>query len=130
MVIRDLWRKIWGMDEATINDLKQFIVATVSQATGDLASKDDLLEVKGELEKVKQDITELRGDVKDDLDKVTQDITELRSDVMADLKSFRLEMRHGFDAMDEKLETIANAQAARLVDHERRITRLEHHRAA
>jgi hypothetical protein len=31
------------MDEDTLNDLKQFIAATVSQATANMATKDDIL---------------------------------------------------------------------------------------
>lgn len=39
------------MDETQLNDLKQFIAATVSQATADMATKDDIAQLRSEMHK-------------------------------------------------------------------------------
>jgi hypothetical protein len=77
------------MDEDTIADLKQFIAATVKQATADLATKDEM------------DVRFAKVDARfDDMDK-------------------------RFDELNLKVDTIADAQAETLEDHEQRIPRLE-----
>ncbi len=52
------------MNEAQLNDLKQFIAATVSQATAHLATKDDLAD---DIAGAKSDIAKLNAKI-DDLD--------------------------------------------------------------
>jgi len=63
---------------------------------------------------------------------VSQEIASLRSDMDArfdevDAKFTAMDKRFSsrFDDMDAKLETIADAQAETLQDHEQRLTRLE-----
>lgn len=47
------------MDEDTINDLKQFITATVSQATSDMATKDDVASTKDDIANLSSQVTDL-----------------------------------------------------------------------
>lgn len=85
--------------EEVIDDLKQFIAATVSQATADMATKADLADLA-----TKEDLADVRGEV-----------TSLRS-----------EMNQRFDDLDLQVKTIADAHAEMLDDHDQRLTRLEH----
>lgn len=77
-------------NEELIADLKQFIVATVSQQLADVATKDDIKEA----------------------------VSSLRTEIKADIR-----------ALDDKLDTIQDAIADVVEDHEKRITRLEQQRA-
>lgn len=47
------------MGEDSLNDLKQFIVATVSQATANMATKDDIADLKGDIAKLEQKIDDV-----------------------------------------------------------------------
>jgi len=86
------------MNDDLIVDLKQFITATVQQATADLATKEDL----------------------------SSEIGAVRSEI----GTLRSEMCASFDSLELKLETIADAQAEQLDDHEQRLVRLERHTAS
>ena len=55
------------MDDAQFDDLKQFITATVSQATTDMATKDDVGVLKKDVNSLKSDINRLETKI-DDLD--------------------------------------------------------------
>lgn len=71
-----------AMDEAVIDDLKQFITATVSQATADMATKADLedLATKADLAKLETKL-EARIDIVDEkLDVVMQAVGERLDD--------------------------------------------------
>lgn len=84
------------MDQTIIDDFKQFIQATVSQATADLATKAELAELA-----TKQDLAD-----------------------------FESRTNQRFDDLDLKLSTVADAHSETLEDHEQRLTKLEHHKAA
>jgi hypothetical protein len=77
------------MNEEIINDLKQFIVATVTQSTSHLATKEDIANMA----------------TKDDIAVLNQ----------------------RFDDMDLKMDTIADALAEDIADHEQRISKFESH---
>jgi len=47
-----------SMDEDQLNDLKQFITATVSQATADIATKEDIADMA-----TKEDISHMAKDI-------------------------------------------------------------------
>jgi hypothetical protein len=79
------------MNDELIEDLKQFIAATVSQATADMAMKDDLQNL------------------------VTK----------ADLQHLAATMESRFDELTVKVDTIADAHAETLEDHDQRLGRLE-----
>ena len=50
------------MNDDTVADLKQFITATITQQTADLATKDDLenLATKGDLSRVEQKVNQIQ----------------------------------------------------------------------
>lgn len=82
-------------NEELLADLKQFIEATVSQQMSQFATKEDLAELA----------------TKDDL----------KSEIQG--AEHRLGAR--IDVLDEKIDTIQDAIADTVQDHERRIRRLE-----
>jgi hypothetical protein len=86
------------MNEEIINDLKQFIVATVTQSTSHLATKEDIANMA-----TKDDIANMA--TKDDIAVLNQ----------------------RFDDMDLKMDTIADALAEDIADHEQRISKFESH---
>ena len=85
------------MNDDAIQDLKQFIAATVHQEISGV--KDDISTMKSDLSSVKQDIDE----IKTDLNKLT----------------------HRVDDIDAKLDTVIEASGEQIDDHEKRITKLE-----
>jgi len=87
-------------DEEIIADLKQFIVTTVSQATADLATKNEL----------ETGLVSLRAEMEAGFAHVDKRFNDVDA---------------RFDDMDEKLNTIADAHAEWLADHENRIKALE-----
>lgn len=84
------------MDDTQLGDLKQFIAATVSQATSDMATKDDIADMatKGDIESLKKSI-----DIR--FEEVQSAIAEAMSTTN--------------DTIDEKIQ-----------DHDHRIGLLEH----
>lgn len=84
------------MDDTQLNDLKQFIAATVSQATADMATKNDIANMA-----TKEDIVNMS--------------------TKEDIK--RLEVK--IDDLDLKVDTIADTLNEHLNDHEERLTKLE-----
>jgi phage shock protein A len=86
------------MDEDQLNDLKQFIAATVSQATADMATKQDIANMA----------------TKDDL-------ARLESKLENKIEDLRLEMNDGFAGVSDAIEQI-NEQCA---DMDQRLTKLE-----
>lgn len=94
------------MNEAIITDLKQFITATVTQATSDMATKDDIAGLGARITGLDQRVTGL-----------DQSMTGLGQRMSA------LERR--FDDFDLKLDTIADAHAETLENHEHRLAKLE-----
>jgi hypothetical protein len=89
--------------EELLEDLKQFITTTVSQATAGMATKGDIAAIRSEMA-TKTDLAELRIEMKAGHDKLSGQISDL----------------------DLKVDTIADAQAETMQDHELRLTRLEH----
>jgi hypothetical protein len=85
-----------AMNDDLITDLKQFIAATVSQATSDLATKEELKSLA-----TKEELKSLA--TKEDLHKLEQKI----------------------DDIDLKIDTIADTLNGQLNDHDTRITKLE-----
>lgn len=88
------------MDSDTIADLKQFIQATVYQATSNMATKDDLAQTKEALD---QKIDQVHAEVK----QLTEDITDQ------------------FDTVIKVIDDQGKQINAELAAHDRRITRLE-----
>jgi len=84
------------MDEDVIADFKQFIVATVSQATAHIATKEDIANMA-----TKEDIANMA--TKEDIAKLEQKI----------------------DDLDLKVDTISETLNDNLNDHEIRLTKLE-----
>lgn len=98
-------------NEELLEDLKQFVRGTVSQAVSGLATQADLDALNAKLEAVRAEMV-TKADLRSAIDGV-------RSEVV--------------DGMNQQTETIVAAieavdhrQTARLDDHETRISRLEH----
>ncbi len=102
------------MDQTVIDDLKQFILATVSQATADHATKQDVAGIKQDVMGIQQDV----AGIKQDVIAIKQDVGGLES-----------KMDRRFDDLDLKLSTIADAHAETLEDHEQRLAKMEHRAA-
>jgi hypothetical protein len=70
------------MDEDLLNDLKQFIAATVSQATVGMATKDDIavLATKEDLQKVSQDLNTKIDDLELKVDTISEALNDHLSD--------------------------------------------------
>lgn len=101
------------MNEELIADLKQFILATVSQATADIRA--DVSALTADVTQVRTEVSELRTEVR-----------ELKADVKA---------------VDGRLDDVQSAIAqaltvnnesidSQLADHNKRLMRLEHSPAA
>lgn len=88
------------MEQSQLNDLKQFIHATVSQATANMATKDDIKYLKGDINALNGEVTLIKGS-----------ISTLSTKI---------------DDLDIKLDTIADTPHEMVTDHETRILRLEH----
>jgi hypothetical protein len=89
------------MNEDQLNDLKQFIAATISQATAGMATKDDLMATKSDLD---NGLTILHTDINQRFDDIQSSISEI--------------IAANNDTVDEQL-----------TDHEQRLTKLEHQTA-
>ncbi len=87
------------MNDDQLNDLKQFIAATVSQSTAHLATKDDLNSVKSDLGSVKGDLSELK----------------------TDLKRLEQKVDDGFAGIGDAIEDLHKQQS----DTDQRVTKLE-----
>lgn len=61
-----------GMDEDQLNDLKQFITATVSQATAGMAAKEDMANIA-----TKEDIARLERKVDDGFAGVSEAVEQI-----------------------------------------------------
>jgi hypothetical protein len=85
------------MNEELIQDLKQFIVATVTQATAGLATKEDL----------------------------RTGLDEVRGELRAEIGELRTVMNRRFDELEIKVDTIADAHSETLAEHDQRLRRLE-----
>lgn len=85
------------MNDAIIDDLKQFISAAILQSTAE----------------IREDIADLKGDVSD----LKTDVSELKTDVA--------QLKIKVSDMDIKLDAVMEATGERFADHEQRITRLE-----
>ncbi len=83
-------------NEQLFDDLKQFILATVTQATSGMATKDDISNMA-----TKDDVADMA---------TKNDIAELKSQI---------------NDMDLKISTIAEAHSELFDDHEIRLLRLE-----
>jgi len=97
------------MDEDIIADFKQFITATLSQQTSDL---------RGDLDVVKIDISDIRKDIKKLDEKLCGMIDEVDFKVDTILT-----------AVGERFEENTVKTTTQLDDHEIRITKLEHNPA-
>jgi hypothetical protein len=73
------------MDNTQLDDLKQFILATVSQATANMATKDDIADMatKGDIQMLKGDIKRLEVKI-DDLDLKVDTIADTLNDHLND----------------------------------------------
>lgn len=89
-------------NDELLADLKQFITATVSQATADLATKEEL--------------TDLKVGLKSDINHLSVHVDSLEAT-----------MNERFDELNGRLDEVLNSEIIK--DHERRITRLEHNPA-
>jgi hypothetical protein len=88
------------MNEEQLNDLKQFIAATVSQATAGMATKEDIVNMA-----TKEDIASMA--------------------TKEDIATLRQEMRDGFSGVSEAIEQIHERIEAQEVEVDRRFTKLE-----
>lgn len=95
------------MNEDQLNDLKQFIAATVSQATAGMATRDDVSQATAGM--------------------ATKD------DVNSGLTALRTEMNQRFDEVQSSISDIIAATNdvidEQLTDHEQRLIKLEHQTA-
>lgn len=57
-------------NEELLADLKQFITATVSQATADLATKEEVNHLKNNITSLQADVDNLRGEMNERFDEV------------------------------------------------------------
>lgn len=71
------------MDEDQLNDLKQFIAGTVSQATTGLATTDALNKVAKDVAELKKDVAELKTKT-NDLDLKVDTISEALNESLND----------------------------------------------
>lgn len=60
------------MNEDQLNDLKQFIAATVSQATADMATKDDIANLENRLERLENKVNDGFAGIADVLDQTNE----------------------------------------------------------
>lgn len=60
------------MNEDQLNDLKQFIAATVSQATANMATKDDISSLENRLERLEKKVDDGFAGVADALDQTNE----------------------------------------------------------
>ena len=103
------------MNDDVIDDLKQFITATITQQSSDI--RGDISGIHGEISGIHGKISGIRGDISD----LRQDVTSLRKDVarvdtkVDDLAAFMAEAMDNYDQSTSK----------QLTDHDRRITKLE-----
>lgn len=88
------------MEQDQLNDLKQFINATASQATANMATKDDIEYLKGNIKALEGEATVIKGSISTFSTKI--------------------------DNLDIKLDTIADTLHKMVTDHETKILRLEH----
>jgi uncharacterized alpha-E superfamily protein len=95
-------------NEELFTDLKQLIEATVSQQMANVATKDDM--------------TDLRTELK-------SDITGLRAELNATISSLDSKLDAIQDAIVETFTHTAEVTDTTLQDHEQRLRRLEHHAA-
>lgn len=86
------------MEEDQLNDLKQFITATVSQATAEMVTKDDL---RNELAK---GLNSLHAEIRTEMNQRFDEVQAAISDIITSNN----------DSVDTQLE-----------DHEQRLTKLE-----
>jgi polyhydroxyalkanoate synthesis regulator phasin len=56
------------MDKDVIDDLKQFITTTISQQLADVASKDDIADLKGDIARLDKKVDGLQAQVSDAID--------------------------------------------------------------
>jgi len=65
------------MDEDTLNDLKQFIVATVTQATANMATKDDIARLEQKIDDLDLKVDTVSDTLNDQLNDHEQRLTTL-----------------------------------------------------
>ena len=95
---------ITSMNDDQLDDLKQFITATISQGLADVATKDDIANMA-----TKDDIAAIRAEMA-----TKDDLVQLKSELSTQIQD-----------LDLKLDTIAETLNEHLEDHEQRITTLE-----
>jgi hypothetical protein len=100
--------------EDAITDLKQFIIATVSQQMSGFATKDDLagFATKDDIAQLNQKIDAVETRLSQRID---NSIAQVREDI-ANLQGF----------IGDAIDTSNNAHDEQLKNHEKRIIRLEH----
>lgn len=65
------------VNEDQINDLKQFIASTVSQATADLATKDDVKNVENKVDDLDLKVDTISDTLNNDLNQLETRLTKL-----------------------------------------------------
>jgi hypothetical protein len=90
------------MDEAQVDDLKQFIATTISQQTSDMPTKEDLHSLKDDLRKVSDKMS-----TKEDLHSVSDKLSGK------------------IDDLDLKVDTIAVTLNETLIEHDLRLKKFE-----
>jgi hypothetical protein len=100
-------------NEELLADLKQFVSATVSQATADLATKND----------VKVEVGALRTEVLERFDKLDKDIDEKLDEVLNRVGEDFVQLEKTIKSHDNALNEHDEVHHQ---DYERRLTTLEH----
>ncbi len=107
------------MNDDTIQDLKQFISATVSQQTTEI--RDDISGIHHDISGMRDDISGIRVEISD----VRVEISDVRSDI----KSLDNKMSTKIDDLSKyvagAMDTSNETNDTQLKDHELRIGRLE-----
>jgi hypothetical protein len=95
------------MNDDQIDDLKQYIAATISQVTADMATKSDIATLKGDIATLKSDVAVLKSDVADLQTHVDSRLDEIQASIAESLSVTN-------DSVDEQISA-----------HDVRITKLE-----
>ena len=109
------------MNDVQIDDLKQYISATVSQSAASIKSelRADIQSVKSELRtEIRSEIQSVKIELRAEIHKVK---TELCAEIQSAKKAILKETRAGFASIADSLSLAHDADAK----HDRRLTRLE-----
>lgn len=64
------------MDEEQLSDLKQFIAATVSQATANMATKEDVVDIKTDIAKLEKKVDDSFAKISEAIEGINEQTDE------------------------------------------------------